>query len=256
MLLSLCTMEETPILKLQSKSSPQVLYFFGAKHTNNPDEEQFKKMESLWTEFLMNTHTERIALVEKLTPTKGNDIKESIRLGGESSALVFIAESQDIPVTCPEPDEKEQRRMLCQSFDPVDVAYSLVMQNLAAWFRHARQSSFEDAVDRSIARESKFSDVYGFLLTTENLNQWFVKSFGNTTLEDKDLLDSISDPRRKDTVVNQVVALRTRLRNEYIYNSIEALWRSGKSIFIVYGRGHLYSLREMLQRLVDKPDAS
>jgi hypothetical protein len=249
-------MEETSILKLQSKFSSQVLYFLGAKHTNNPDDEQFMKMETLWTEFLQHTHNERIALVEKLTPSRGNDIEEYVRLGGESGALVFHAESQDIPVMCPEPDEKEQRQMLCQSFDPVDVAYSFVMQNLAAWFRHARQSSFQDAVDRSIARESKFSGVYGFLPTKENLNQWFTKSFGSETLEDKDLLDSISDPRKKNTIVNQVVALRTSLRNEYIYNYIEDLWRSGKSIFIVYGRGHLHVLQEKLQQLVDKSDSS
>lgn len=40
------------ILKLKSNSTGQLLYFFGAQHTNDPNHPQFTALKKLWGEFL------------------------------------------------------------------------------------------------------------------------------------------------------------------------------------------------------------
>ncbi len=243
--------KEILTFKLGPTSNNQVLYFFGVSHTNNPKHPQFEQIQKLWTEFLNDSKGERIVFVEGRIQKTLSTYEESINQYGEGGGIQWLARQSDIEMLRPEPDDRKQRELLCGLYDTNDVAYTMIVQSLAGWFRHIRQSTFEEAINKSTERESKFSDIYKFVVD----GSWFLnqhkKIFGEQSLEDKQFLDLISDPRRGDTLINNIVSSRTKIRNEFILLEIKKAWESQKSVFIVYGSGHLSALELELKKLIN-----
>ena len=242
--------QENPILKLGPNLNGQVLSFFGARHTNDPTDIQFNHLKQFWNEFLNIVKNKSVVLTEGVIRAIPLGYEDSIQQHGETGAAQWLAKEAGVDVIYSEPSVEEQRKWLCASLDSQIVAYTMIVQNLAVWFRQTRQLSFDEAVNRSVKREAKFLGIYGF--TPDDV--WFYnqhrKLFGEQHLEDRSFLDSISDPRKSDTPVNTVVALRTKIRNEYLLSAITEAWKSGKNIFIVYGKGHLTALERPLQELI------
>lgn len=241
--------QENPVLKFGPNSVGQVIYFFGARHTNNPADAQFNHLKQFLTEFI-NVSGERTILIEGNTGEIPQSYEEASHQYGEAGAVKWLAREANIEVIRPEPSDEKQRKLLCASFSPQLVAYTLIAQNLASWFRNQGQSNFAEAIDKSVRREAKFTDIYGFTPDTIWFKNQHEKLFGKQELEDKNFLNSISDPRRSGMVVNEVVSFRSKIRNEKILSAIDEYWKSGKSIFVVYGKGHLTTLEDKIKELV------
>lgn len=242
-----------PILKLSPTPNGHILYFFGARHANDPTDPQFDVLKSLWDEFISRTDTQRIVFVESVVREAPKQFTDAIVQRGEVGATLWLAHRDSVVAVCPEPDDSEQRRVLCAQFDPRDVAYTLIAQNLTSWGRRKVQTfDFKEAVERSLSREAKFADIYSFTPDATWFQEQHRKLFGEQPLEDKGFLDTISDPRRKDTLVNVIVAARSLMRNEYIAKRFSEAWNDGKNIFIVYGNGHLPVLETALHAMVEK----
>ena len=242
--------QEIPILKLGPGAKDQIIYFFGAYHTNNPEDPQFDNLKKIWGEFLLKSGVNKTAFVEGATREIPEAYEEAIREYGEAGALQWLAHGRGIGVSRPELGEREQRQLLSNTYYPELVAYTVIAQNLAGWLRHTKKESFQDALARVLGREAKFSDIYNFNLNGEWFESKHKELFGSQGIEDKTFLDSITDPRKKNTVINEIVASRSALRNKYLLEVIANAWKNGESIFIVYGKGHLASLESELQSLV------
>ncbi len=242
---------ENPILKLGSCEAGPVLYFFGARHTNNPDDIQFVQLKNFWDEFLNISSKNNAVFVEGVIHEVSKNYIDAIKLYGETGAIQWLAKESNIQVLRPEPNDVEQRKYLCSLFDPKVVAYSLIIQNLGAWFRHSRNNGFKNAIENSVDREVKYKDIYEFIPN----NAWFFNQhkeiFGEQNLEDKNFLDSVSDPRKGISIVNRVISSRTKMRNEYILVAISEALKLKKNIFIVYGSGHIPVLENSLRELFD-----
>ncbi|PIR88643.1 MAG: hypothetical protein COU09_01155 [Candidatus Harrisonbacteria bacterium CG10_big_fil_rev_8_21_14_0_10_44_23] len=239
-----------PVLRLGPNSVGQVLYFFGAVHTNKYTDIQFKNLRKFWDKFLSVTKNEKTVFIEGVLHELPPDYKEAIKVYGETGAIGWLAREAGIEIVHAEPSEDLQRESLCGLFDSKVVAYSIIIQNLGVWFRHESQTDFEEALNRVLKREAKFSDIYGFTTDKSWFSSQHEKLFPHQTLEDKQFLDSISDPRNNNTVVNEIVACRSKFRDKHILSLIKKVFQSGKSIFIVYGKGHLATLESSIQKLV------
>lgn len=244
------TKQENPILKLGPNSTGQILYFFGARHANDPSDPQFTQLENLWSEFIINANAQCVVFVESVVRDVPEQLSNAIIQRGEIGAMLWFAHRDDTLAICSEPDDIEQRRALCTQFNSQDVAYTFIVQNLTSWSRLEFQKfDFNEAVKRAISREVKFFEIYGFTTDVAWFFEHHRKLFGEQLLEDKNFLDAISDPRRNDTLVNSIVAARSQMRNEYIAKRFSDAWLNGKSIFIVYGKGHLSFLEPVLRKL-------
>lgn len=242
--------DSQPILKLGPNSNGQILFFFGARHTNNPDDEQFKQLEVLFGDFQSRAGQQKIILVEGATREIPAEYCDAIKMYGEAGAINWLARKMDTGILRPEPNEEDQRKRLCDTFEPSLVAYTIITQNLSGWSRGIRQTTFSEAVDKALARETKYSDIYKFSPDILWLKEQHKKLFNEQQLEDKMFLDSITDPRKDISIVNKVVAARSKLRNDHILSVISEFWISGKSIFIVYGKGHLEPLSEAIKGII------
>lgn len=240
-----------PTIKLGPTINGQVLYFFGAVHGNDPSDHQFEYLKEFWDEFIANTGPQRTVFVESIVRDAPEQFAEAIIQRGEVGATLWLAQRDGVPVICPEPDDTEQRRALCLKFDSHDVAYTMVIQGLTSWNRRkVREFDFGEAIERFVKRETKFADIFGFTPDTFWFQDQHRKLFGEQQLEDKTFLDSVSDPRKSDTLVNQIVSSRTKMRNEYVLSRIADVWGSGQSVFIVYGKGHLVVLEPALRKML------
>lgn len=239
-----------PILKVGPNTLGQILFFFGARHTNDPTDAQFDQLRRQWDEFMSSSKGERMMFTEGPIRDVPEKYEDAIEKRGEVGAAQWLAKEADVTAIYPEPDETQQRKTLCASYSPQDVAYTLIVQNLAGWFRHSHDATFIEAVERSVNREAKFADIYDFTPDVAWFRKKHTELFGNQKLENKDFLDSIADPRKNNTLVNQIVAERTKMRNNYILERITETWNTGKSVFIVYGKGHLAILEPALKKLV------
>lgn len=245
--------QQNPTIKLGSNANGQILYFFGAFHGNDPISQQFTGLENIWGEFIANPGEKRIAVVESAVRDVPEQLADAIIQRGEVGATLWLAQRDGVPALCFEPDDAEQRRLLCEKFNPRDVAYTLIAQNLTSWGRRkVKTFDFAEAVRRSISREAKFDELYGFTPDDAWFQNQHRKLFGEQPLEDEKFLDTISDPRRNDTLVNTIVAARSRMRNDYIAKQFSKAWGEGKSIFIVYGKDHLPVLEPALRAMVGK----
>ena len=241
--------QENSIFRFGPNPAGQVLYFFGAIHTNNPTDVQFNRLKQSWNEFGDIVKGERVVFTEGVIRAISSSYEDSIQQYGEAGAAQWLAREAGVVVTCTEPSNENQRKVLCASFSPQVVAYTMIAQHLAVWYRQTRQLDFSEAMNWSVSREAKFAGIYSFTPTVIWFHNQHIKLFGKQKLEDKDFLNLISDPRKSDTLVNTIVAFRTKIRNEYLLSVINEAWKSGKSIFIVYGKGHLAALEQELQKL-------
>ncbi len=242
--------KDISIFKIGPTPTGQVLYFFGARHTNDPGDTQFAELKRFWDEFLNISKTERVVFTEGTIRVTLPKYEDSIIQHGETGAMQWLANESSVTCVCPEPDSNEQRRVLCTSFDPKLVAYTMIAQNLTSWYRHTNQSSFDEALNKVIEREAKLVNIYGFVIDKTWFYDQHEKLFGKQKLEDKYFLDLISDPRKSETVVNTVVASRTKMRNEYVSSVLNKEWKLGKSIFIVYGKGHFTAFENLLDKII------
>lgn len=200
----------------------------------------------------MNASPVQIVFIESAVREVPEFLNDTIIQRGEVGATLWLAHHNNIPALCPEPDDAEQRRALCAQFSARDVAYTLIIQNLTAWGRKkVKLFDFNEAIKRSISREEKFSELYGFMPDDAWLFEQHKKLFNDQPLEDKQFLDRISDPRRNDTLVNTIVVARSNMRNEYIAKQISEAWHQGRSVFITYGNGHLPILEPVLHAMVE-----
>lgn len=229
----------------------QALFFFGARHSNNPNDAQFSELKEFFEEFIKTSPGEKVVFTEGVMTKGFGSWEESINQRGEIGATQWLAHQEDISVVFPEPDLLIQHKILCESFDFADVAYALVAQNLAAWFKQTTRSrSFNEALINTLKRESSFASVYGFAPDEEWFLSYHGKLFPGQKLDDSQFLDGITDPRTSNTVVNEIIAKKSQIRNEAILKNIESEWLSGKSIFIAYGRGHLSVLKPKIEEII------
>lgn len=239
------------ILRFGPGAKNQFLLIFGFRHSNNPEDPQFDELSKLWTEFRQLVGRQKVVFTEGVPRDMPGPFKESIVQRGEVGAAQWLARESDIQVQCPEPNEHWQREELVKIFNPEDVAYAFVAQRLASWAgRKGDKTSLETEIEVALKREVKYESLYRFKINLD----WFKKHhqdlFPTEKLSDAEFLNRIVDPRRLETIINKVVAERTKLRNKYIYEKIEEVWQSSGDLLVVYGLGHVLSLAGRLENLV------
>lgn len=237
--------------QFKSQKTDQCVFLIGSYHTNDANDDIFKRLEQLWKDFRVISQGEQLLLIERRIKDIPSSHDDAIRKYGEAGASALLAEKDNISAICPEPSETEIRKQLCERFAPDLVAYSLIAQNLSGWFNQTAKSSLEDALQKTIERESSFKEIYGFAPNGEWFRAQHDKLFQGQYFADKEFLNRVSDPRKTGTLVNEVIAAKTEMRNLHIFSIISEQWNDGRSLFIVYGRGHFDFLESNLKKLIN-----
>jgi len=234
------TKHEVPyIYKIQNKN--QFLYYFGEKHSFNPDDAEWIKAKELWNEFVKNTENQkRIVFVEGgVIKAKENEAKAVSEAGG-TGLITFLASKDGVNVYCPEPDRKYERTNLEKSFSKEEIQYYYFARLVAQWWRKQEQRpEFEEYINPYLKRDKETSGWNDFDFSLDNMKKVHKKLFGiDFDLNDKKFFQDITTPVILKTVINKVCRTCSTMRNEYIVNEILKYWNQGYSIFVEYGASH------------------
>ncbi len=102
---------------LTLKAGSSFLYYFGERHSFDPDDTQWLEVKKFWNAFLTKTeHQKRIAFVEG--GRRPNEIheKQAILMHGGMGLLTHLANKGGVETYSPEPDEKWERAELEKKF--------------------------------------------------------------------------------------------------------------------------------------------
>jgi hypothetical protein len=233
--------------------SKQSLLFYGAKHTNDITDPQFKDIEKRWDSFKANG-TNPIVLVEghfdEVSEANTKDREQSITEGGEAQFVVHLARRDDIKVASPEPDRVWEANQLADEFGRDNVVLFYFMRQISWWDRMTMKPDIKVEAEKMLNQMNgafKWDDVdfsidYMKVLHTEKLKRPFV-------WDDVQWTYDITTPALKDHVTNLLSRRSGEIRDEYILKQIQGYWKQYKSPFVIFGSSHAIRLEPALLKL-------
>lgn len=226
----------------------QHLFALGVHHTFDPKNYQFIKILGHWQDFIKVTkNTPRIVFVEGGVRPSYQTETESILESGEAGYTTFLAEANDISVVSPEPDEAEEVNKLLTKFTKDEIEYYYFARVSLQWTKLSLKPDFKDYVSKYLRRDQEKFNWPDYSFTIENM----VK-IHNTT---KDHLFDVEKCQQcfydsSNPIDNKVSDASSRFRDEYIVNTVKEYWDMGKSLFIVYGSGHVLTAEKVFKSFV------
>ncbi len=233
----------------------QHLYFFGSIHTYNEKDEQIKKIEEFWNNFVVTTkNKKRLVLVEGGTRKILSSKKESIEIGGEISYVAFLSDKEDIDMASPEPSPAYWFHTLANKFSRDQVAYYDFARICYQWNKANDKTSFTEYVKIFLESNSRNSgwDDYDFSL--EHFKD-IHKQFFKTEFDENDekFFYKILNPTTSYSVINQVsLADDEGVRDTFIFSEIEKYWKEGNNVFIIFGLQHAVIMESALRKLTEE----
>lgn len=226
----------------------QVLFYFGANHSHDSANHQYSLLRKYWNQFISRTRgVNRMVLVEgSLRPIRKSE-EEAIKQGGEGSLITFFADRENVEVVCPDIHTGE----FIKSRSDIDIDAWLLLSFLR-WFNNYSSGGLENYKEeagkwikqRKIKPEFSNTDV-----SLENISRLYMKYIGKEFDVNKSQ-NSLISPNRNDAITNKLARLHSDLREVKIVETIVRHWNEGKSIFVVFGSGHLIIQRPALEELL------
>ena len=195
-------------------------------------------------------------------PSAQPTLEESVRIGGEAQATVFLAQEADTEVISPEPDDKSVTEYcIAEGFTREEIALHFALRSVPGVVRRDKpldQAALKGCLEAGlIERQRATEDQEGAEAEAVTLiNHQAEKSLGRAFLaEDQSASITTEDamtllrPDPEGAITNRIGIACNKARDEYILDTIDAAIKEGKSPMVVYGASHLVCIRPALEYL-------
>lgn len=224
------------------QKNQQILYYFGANHSRDPQDKQYEMMRKFWKEFLQKTdHKKSVVFVEGGKRPVCDSEDEAITKGAEAHFITYLAAKQNIDTFSPEPPEKFRLEELAKRFSKEEITYYDFARAALQWNRHhGNKPDFKEYVENFLKRNQKNSGWIDFDFSTNHMIELEKKMFNRDFNEnDMQFYYDVSNPTTTFCRINELSRFEdSSLRDGYILEQIEKYWNEGKNLFIVYGASH------------------
>lgn len=229
----------------------QQIFFFGTKHSNNPKDPIFGKLELKWIEFNKKVKGDITVVLEGKAPDNIYLLDDLIKISGEVGAGTFFARQAKAELLCPEPSKKEIIDFLLQTFSKEEILYFFEAIAIKHWLHFKKDSiTLRDFLKKHDKQYQEFLRWPNLEISEDLIKTLHFNIFKNSLdLNDIDFLSKITDPGLDFSVINQVSRAQSEFRNQHIFQKIKELWKSGKNLFIIYGAGHAVMLEPAIKSL-------
>jgi len=224
----------------------QVLFYFGANHSNDPENHQYPVLREYWKKFLEKTEgKEKIVLVEgSLRPVAPTET-EAIEKSSEGGWVTYFAHQEGIPVACPDISSDEFAKIM-----PELDREQWVLTSFLRWFDSFQKNKKSKLSLEEICEILKRKEyVEGVEVTPAKLKELY-KHYIGKDFDENESQNDLVNPNRDDAITNKLAREHSDLREVKIVAEIERYWKEGKSIFIAFGSGHLIIQRPALEELL------
>lgn len=232
---------ETPyLLKLQNEKT--FLYFFGERHSFNPDDAQWIKLKEFWDEFLLNTNgKKRIVLIEGGMGGHFSDEKQAILKEGGMGLTTLHARKENIEIHSPEPDYKYERAELEKEFSREEIQFFYFAREVDQWCRYTDpKPDFETYIGRYLLQDQRASQWDDFDFSLESMKRIHTSLFQTEFDQyDRNFWYSIVIPFGQKAVTNKVSVRSGDIRDEYMVKEMERYIKEGYSMFGQFGASHV-----------------
>jgi hypothetical protein len=225
----------------ESEKDGQVLFYFGANHSNDPENHQYPVLQKYWEEFLERTEgKERLVLVEGSLRLVAPSEKEAIEKSSEGGWVTYFAHRESVPVACPDISTDDFAKMM-----PELDKEQWVLTSFLRWFDSSKKNLGEIC---EILKRKEYAK--GVEVTPDNLKTLY-KHYIGKDFNENESQNYLVDPNRDGAITNKLAREHSDLREVKIVEEIERYWKEGKSIFIAFGSGHLIIQRPALEMLLN-----
>ena len=233
----------------------QYIFYFGSRHSFDPTDTQFAKIESFWNDFLEKTQGQsRIAFLEGGNRPALSAREEAIHQGGEMHFVAYLAHEEGIETFSPEPPSSLLFEELSKHFPREAIAYYYFARVCYQWNRMVMRPDFQGYVNRFLRRDAVDSGWNDFSFTIDHMIEIQKDLFGTDfNKDDKKFFYDVINPTTEFSVVNQVSRFEDAgFRDLYVLEQTEKSWKEGKSIFIIYGCSHAVMHEPVLRDMVEE----
>lgn len=248
------TRHSTPYyLVLQSGS--RFLYYFGERHSFDPEHPQWQGEKKFWKEFLeRTTNSKRIVFIEGgKRPDEANEEPSIINNGGMGLAT-YLAKQEDIETHSPEPNEAYERAELEKHFSRTHIQYYYFARVVHQWGnKHDPKPDFEEYINGYLETDKRESGWPDFDFSLDNMkkihNDIFDMPFDES---DSQFFYNAVNPVVVQTVVNKVSRMSSEIRDTYIVREIQKYMNDGFSIFAQFGCSHVVMQEPLLREVLNE----
>lgn len=233
------------------KNDKQVLFYFGANHSRNPADPQYPALRKYWNEFLEATRDrDRIVLVEgRLRPLMKEDEEKAITNGAEGSLITLFAHKTNISVACPDLNDDELIKRL-PNLNKDEVLLYWFLSWLNNFQKHVDpKPNFEKSAKIWCENQKARKIWEGTEISLPKLKELYKKIIGKD-FNEKENLNDLVNPNKTKTPINRIARVQSDLRDANIAAEIVRHWNEGRSIFVVFGCGHLIIQEPALRKLL------
>lgn len=238
------------------KSSDQFLYYFGSRHTHDPEHPQFELLQKEWQAFLQKAKTSKgksIVIFEgNVNPKNLTTLtsKEIIQKYGESGAIVSWANQEHVSCFRPEPTIEYEAEKLLKEFSKEEVFYFYIIRGIVTWQRTIIRKEFDEYIKANIKRYQDVFNWQNFDFSFDAVEKMHKQIFGKEfDLNDKEHIAKIPSPSFEMSKINEIARKSSTIRNIAILDCIEKYWLEGYNIFVVYGANHAVMQEQAIKSL-------
>ena len=136
----------TPYTYIINKGG-KYLYYFGSKHSYNPEDYQFEKIRYFFNDFVHHTTKENsIVLVEGGERPVALSEKEAMMEGAEMSFVTYLAYTADRVVTSPEIPDQMRFELMHAYFPKEEIVYYCFIQVCWQWNNTEMKIDFKNRI--------------------------------------------------------------------------------------------------------------
>ncbi len=240
----------------------QCIFYFGANHSRDIKNSQYDQLRGFWLKFLETTGATTdnlrkdscIVLVEGSTRKLYDSEEEAITNGSEGNFITLLSHKAGIQCICPDITLDEFSR-----FQADFKAEELLLHRFLLWVNGYQKYAdpkpdfvieFNEWATRQTKKKSLDIEMAKL---GQSLSLGIIKKlYKNVIGRDFSELESQNDytnPNKNLTIINKIASDFSDLRDKKIVGEIERYWKDDKSIFIVFGQGHLI-MQEPALRLI------
>jgi hypothetical protein len=230
----------------------QSLYYFGASHSHDSNNEQFPVLREFWGKFLEKTGgKDAVVFVEGGLRKLDKDEETTVKRNGEGGLITWLSQNRNIQRFCPEPNRTEEMEALLEKFTKEEIAYYYFARSVHSWHRLNPKPDFEKYISTYLKRDKDESKWEGFDFSLENMKKNHKNLFGTDFNENEEnFLYRNINPTLENSVINKVARACSTYRNVHVVSEILKFWKEGKNIFIVFGGSHAALQEPALRKLL------
>jgi hypothetical protein len=238
---------------------PYQLFYLAARHTNTFDSDTLRLVQKLFQENFDVLIVESIPYASGVSPIwlledaqKGK--QRDFIAGGESALAVILAHEKKIPFFGGEPDHKDIYQALkARGYSDVDIIGFILVRQVPQWVREREEPA--NLIER---KGPQFVSNYCRLFSLTNcpslkeLKVWYRGQMG------RDLSADVSNEEvtrlKEGKLLTQKISSDIGfIRDHFTLNLIEQMLRTYKRVAVIYGAGHLITLRHAFDKEFGTP---